>query len=182
VSYWSADALVTRMREVIEDSRGTLRTIAANTYSGDLAPGLGLNEEARRGLHVLVDGAPTECRVASVKRSAASPPVIGNIALYDIEVEVRTVYPTTSNVKISDSYRDAVSGLAAKAADVIGQAFGYPGNLLTTQAGTATGLVSGLLSHLGSTYEWRGQANDAGGVLEARHRFKGVAKSAPAVS
>jgi len=171
------------MREVLEEARGTLRTIAAGTYEGNLPPGLDLNEEARRAL-VLFNGggvgAPTEARITSVKRSAASPPVIGNLALYDIEAEVRQVFPFVSANKLTDSLRDATQGLAVAAADVIAQAFTYPGNLLTTQGGDSTGIVSGLLAYVGSSYEWKGQVNDAGGTLEARHRFKGIARSSPA--
>jgi hypothetical protein len=181
---WSAGNLITRMREVLEDVRGTLRTITAGTYEGNLAPGLDLNEEARRAFVVIAGsgaGAPTEARIASVSRSAASPPVIGNLALYDIRVEVKQVFPYTSQVKLDDTYRDAIAGVAAAAADIIAQAFTYPGNLLTKQSGAATGLVSGMFAYDGSSYEWRGPVNEAG-TLEAIHKFRGVVQSAPAVS
>lgn len=184
MAVWDADRLEARMREVIEDAAGTLRTITAGRYIGGLAPGLDVNEEARRGLGVNVDGTkvPTEARVSAVRRSPASPPTMGNLALYEIDVEVRSVYPYTSITKLSDDGRSSLSGLAAASADRIAQAFGYPGNLLTTSGGQATGLVSGLLSYVGSSMTWKGTVNGAGGTLEAIHRFKGVAKSAPAVS
>lgn len=179
---WSAGNLTARLREVLEDARGTLRTIASGTYLGKLPPGLDVNEEARRALAVITNGsgAPTEARVVNVKRSAASPPVIGNIALYDIEVEVRQVWPFHSLNKLDDDQRDVTQGLAAAAADIIAQALTYPGNLTTTHAGASTGLVSGMLAYVDSAYQWAGAVNDAGGTLEARHRFKGVVKSAPA--
>lgn len=181
---WSAGNLIARMREVLEDARGTLRTITAGTYEGGLAPGLDLNEEARRAFGVITgsgSGAPTEARITSVSRSAASPPVLGNLALYDIRVEVRQVFPYTSQVKLDDTYRDAIAGVAATGADVIAQAFTYPGNLLTRHSGAATGLISGMFAYDGSSYAWRGTADEAG-ELEAVHRFKGIVSSAPAVS
>ncbi len=179
---WDARNLTTRMREVLEEARGTLRTIAAGTFVGKLPPGLDANEEARRGLALLTSGtgAPTEARITGVRRSPASPPVIGNLALYDIDVEVRQTLPYISVNKVSDSSRDGTMGLAAGYADVIAQAFGYPGNLLTTQGGAATGLRSGLLAHVDSSYRWVGTVDGPGGTLECIHRFKGVVSSAPA--
>lgn len=184
MAVWEAANLTARMREVLEDARGTARTITAGGLGGALPLGLELNEEARRAFVVLngAAGVPTEARITSVRRSAASPPVIGNIALYDVDVEVRQVFPFTSSIKLDDDLRDALMGLAAKWGDRIAQAFTYPGNLTTTQAGAATGLVSGMFAYTDSAYDWKGQVNADGCTLEARHHFKGIAKSAPAVS
>ena len=181
---WSAGRLLTRLREVIEGNSGTLRVTIAGAFEGKLPPGLSLDEEARRALLTfasVAESVPVECRVVSVKRSAASPPVIGNLALYDIVVEARALYPMVTESTLTDSTRDVISGLAAQHADTLAQALGYPGNLLTTNGGQSTGLVSGLLSYQESAYEWAGAAG-AAGTLTARHRFKGVVQSAPAVS
>ena len=182
MAVWDAEKLLVRMREVLETGAGTLRTITPGLM-GDLPSGLTQEEEARRGLIPLASGAgfPVESRIVAVKRSAASPPVIGNIALYDIEAEVRAVYPVVTRVTMTASVRDQVYGVAASHADRIAQALGYPGNLTQTAAGSSTGLVSGLLSYVGSSYAWAGDAGK-GGTLTARHRFKGIAQSAPAVS
>jgi hypothetical protein len=184
VSTWSAGNLLDRLREVLQDARGSLRTIASGTYLGNLPPGLEANEEARRALATLTSGAgvPTESRVVSVKRSSASPPVLGNLALYDIEVEVRQVFPFVTLTKLDDTTRDAVQGLAASSADIIAQALSFPGNLLTKQNGASTGLVSGMLAFVGSDYAWAGTVNPPGGTLTAVHKFKGVVKSAPATT
>jgi hypothetical protein len=178
---WDAERLLTRVREVTESAAGTLRTITAGVFIGDMPPGLGTNEEARRALAVLSNGTkvPCEARVVRMRRSKASPPVIGNLALYDVEVEVRAVYPVATSVTLDDATRDSVSGLAAKHGDTLAQALGYPGNVSTTTAGQSTGVVSGLLSHDSSDYEWTGVAG-AGGTLVGRHRFKCVVRSAPA--
>lgn len=182
---WDASRLMTRMREVLEDARGTLRTITAGLLEGNLPPGLTDNEEARRALPTITGGGfggPTEARITGVRRSPASPPVIGNLALYEVDVEVRHVLPFTSLAKLSDSMRDSLMGIAAAMADVIAQAFTFPGNLSTTQSGDSTGLVSGMFAYVGTAYEWKGTVNADGGTLESRHRFKGVVRSAPAVS
>lgn len=182
---WDAGKLMIRLREVIESSAGTLRTTDTLEFVGGLAPGLDGNEESRRAMRAEAsDGFEevlVESRVLSVKRSAASPPVIGNLALYDIEVEVRAVYPINTKALLTDATRDKVAGYAARHADTLSQALGYPGNLTQTTAGVSTGLVSGLLAYVGSEYAWAGDAGKAG-TLTGRHRFKGIAKSAPAVS
>ena len=179
---WDAEPLLVRMREVLEAGAGTLRTITSGTNVA-LPPGLGMNEESRRANVPLVTGSgfPVESRIVSVKRSAASPPVIGNLALYDFEAEVRAVYPVGTKATLSSSTRDQAAGIAAKHADVFAQALGYPGNLTSTTAGAATNVISGLLSYVGSEYVWAGAAGE-GGTLTGRHRFKGIAKSVPAVS
>ena len=171
-------ALITRLREVLEDSAGTLRTISSSdAFGGDLPKGLDLNEEARRALGKV----RAEASITSVKRSAASPPVIGNLALYDVAVEVRTVFPLLTAEGLDDDKRDAIKGVAFRYVDRVVQALTYPGNLTTTTAGTATDLVSGLLAHVDSSTIDRQQPGK-GGVLEVVHRFKGVLKSVPAVS
>ena len=177
MSYY-ASALVTRMREVLEDSAGTLRTIvSSDALTGGLPSGLTLNEDARRAL----SAARAEASVVKVSRSAASPPVIGNIALYDVEVDVRTVFPMLTAQALDDDTRDAMRGVAFRYVDRIAQAFTFPGNLTTTTAGAATGLVSGMFAHVGSTTTDKTSPGSAG-VLEVVHRFKGIVKSAPAVT
>ncbi len=179
---WDAGKLLIRMREVIEGAAGTLRTITALTFEGGLPPGLDTNEEARRAmLNSSGQSVPVESRIVSVKRSPASPPVIGNLALYDVEIEVRAVYPVTTVSTLTDATRDSVAGLAAQHADMLAQALGYPGNLTTTTAGAATNVISGMLAYVGSEYAWAGDAGK-GGTLTGRHRFKCTAKSAPAVT
>ncbi len=179
---WSAGNLLVRLREVIETGAGTLRTTTSGKFKGQLPPGLDANEESRRALlDSDARSVPVESRVVSIKRSAASPPVIGNIALFDVDLEVRAVYAVVTASTLTDATRDSLAGLAYQHADTLSQALGYPGNLTTTTAGASTGLVSGLLAYVGSDYSWSGDAGK-GGTLTARHRFKGIAQSAPAVS
>lgn len=176
--------ILTRVREVLEDARGTLRTISSGTLKGSLPPGLETNEEARRAITALAAGVgvPTEARITAIRRSPASPPVLGNLALYDFDLEVRQVLPGSSREKLDDDWRDAISGVAATYADIVAQALEYPGNLTATQAGGATGIISGKLAHVDSAYRWSGTVNGGGMTLEAVHRFKGIAQSAPATS
>lgn len=170
-------ALVTRLREVLEDSAGTLRTISGNdALGGDLPDGLTLNEEARRALAKV----RAEAKVTNVRRSPASPPVIGNLALYDIEVEVRTVFPMLTATALDDDARDGIKGVAFRYVDRVVQALTFPGNLTTTTAGAATDLVSGMLAHIESPFTSKQSPGEAG-TLEVVHKFKGVIRSAPAI-
>jgi len=179
---WDAEQLLIRIREVLESGAGTLRTISSGTNVAN-PPGLDTNEESRRAgvAPVTGSGFPVEARILSVKRSPSGYSVIGNLALYDFEAEVRAVYPVNTKTTLSSAARDRITGIAAKHADVFAQALGYPGNLTTTTAGSPTDVISGLLTYLSSDYVWAGNAGE-GGTLTARHRFKGIAKSAPAVA
>lgn len=180
---WSAGNLLVRLREVIETGAGTLRTTTSGKFKGQLPPGLDANEESRRALlDSDARSVPVESRVTSIKRSASSPSEMGNIALYDVNIEVRAVYPVATAATLTDATRDQIAGLAYQHADTLAQALGYAArNLATTTAGASTGLVSGGLAYVGSDYSWAGDAGK-GGTLTARHRFKGIAQSAPAVS
>lgn len=182
MSYWNAAALSTRMREILEDAAGTLRAIPAGYYAGGLPPGLDVNEESRRAVAISARGAPTEASITRMTRNPSSPPVLGSLAFYNVEVQVRQVYPVVTSSKLDDDTRDGVMALAAKAADVISQAFTFPGNLATTSLGQATGLVTGMFAYVDSDYRWAGSVNTGGMTLEAIHRFRGVIKSTPATS
>lgn len=176
---WNAGRLLKRLREVLEGSAGT-RPTTTSQFVGDLPPGLSVNEESRRALlDSTLLGVPVESRIVSIRRSPASPPTLGNLALFDVQVEIKAVYPIVTAEALTDASRDAVAGFAGKHADEIAQAVGYPGNLSTTNAGQDTGVVSGLLAHVSSDFVWAGEPGKAG-TLTGRHLFKGVAKSAPA--
>ena len=178
----STDRILIRMREVIEGATVTLRGISANTYGTNLPDGLDVNEEARRtmigsdGVRVMM-----EASIPRMERSPASPPVIGNLALYDIYPEVRVVVLYSAPATLTGALRDSLRGLVVSAGDVLAQAFGFPGNLTTTTGGEATGLVSGLLAFVGGSAQARAVTNQPGGVYEAVYKFKGVLRVAPAI-
>ncbi|MDQ3071417.1 MAG: hypothetical protein M3R55_17010 [Acidobacteriota bacterium] len=172
-------AILLRIRQVLESGAGTLRTIASTRFYGDLPEGLSDSTEQMRGL----ERPRVEARIKSVSRSPASPPITGNIALYDIGIDVEIVRPLTTAEQLTDATRDALRALALDDVDVVRQALEYPGNLTATTAGAATDLVSGLLSYVSSRVEPIGSPINAGAqTLRTVHSFTGIAISRPAIS
>lgn len=178
MAYLAAGPIQTRIRQVLEQAAGSLRTITAGTYLGDFPEG----EDDMGSARAVVTGARVEARVTSVKRSPSSPPVVGNLALYELEVRVRVQRLIDRTAQINDTLRDTAKALSFQDADVLAQALGFPGNLSTTTAGTATGIVSGLLSYVDSSVDVRGPLDDGASIIETDHRFTCVARSTPATS
>jgi hypothetical protein len=178
VAYVAAGAIQTRVREVIEGASASLRSITPGAYLGDLAEGDSDMDRAR----AVVSGARVEALCTGMDRSPSSPPIIGNVALYDMRWRVRVVRLLSRTAQIDDATRDAVKALAFQDADVLAQALGFPGNLATTTAGTATGIISGLMTYTGSSSSVRGPIDTGASILETDHSFTAIVRSTPAVS
>lgn len=175
MSYIAADALLTRIGEVLTDSAGSLRTIPLLRFQGNLPEGLDQSAEARRAL--LTPRA--DATLIGLKRSASSPPTMGNLLLDRVDVEVRVARLIGRNAQLDEDVQRAARAQAAVDASAIRQAFEYPGNLLTTAAAVATGLASGLLTHERSDFRLKGAIKDGAQILETTHRFFGIVRSTP---
>lgn len=177
MAYLKAAAIRTRVREVIEDSAGTLRTVPALRFLGELPTGLAVTEELRRSLE-----AP---RVnVSIKRAAPHPQTplsLGNVSLASYDFVVRVVRMIATLEQISDADSDALDALSMTDSDVLQQALGFPGNLTTTTAGTATDIVSGMLRWTSSDWRIERAIDEGAQKLETTHSFVGVVISRPAV-
>lgn len=178
MAYLPTAAIHTRLREVLTSAAGTLRTITANTYSRDLPENLDDPVQARKA----VEKPLIEPRFSTWRRSPSSPPVIGNLAIYEAECRVRVVRVVDRTAQIDASSRDTANALAAADCDVLAQALGFPGNLTTTAAGTATNIVSGCMVYQDSTSDVRGPVADGASIIETDHRFLCRAYSSPATS
>ena len=176
MAYIKSAAILTRIKEVVEDGVGT-RPITAGTFEGDLPNGLSIDAQHMR----TVTGARCEADVVLQRPSPASPGVTGNLLIYDIEVEVKVVLLMTPLEQIDDDTRRALSALAMSDADILGQALGCPGNLTATEAGAVTDLASGLLRFVESTSVTVGEIDDGAQSIETVHKFAGIAFSRPAV-
>lgn len=171
----AAAAILTRIREVIVDSRGTLRTVPSARFLGDLPGGLPDESELARS----AEKPRIEASITRVAVSPASPPVTGDLRLYDLTIEVRVIRALSSDEQVQDSQRDALRALAIEDADVLAQALCWPGNVLQTQALVATGLCSGILRYTGSEVSVRREVAQGAQIVETIHRFMGVAQSRP---
>lgn len=178
MAYLKSAAILTRLREVIEQSAGALRTVPDDRFLGDMPEGLDITEEMRRAL----EAPRVSAHVRAMGRDPASPPLVGNVQLEKLSVEVRVIRTLTTLEQISETDNDVLQAAAMTDSDVLRQAIEYPGNLSTTTAGTATDIVSGLLVFSGSRFETTRAVNDGAQRFESIHTFTGIAISRPAVT
>jgi len=169
MGYLQTAALITRIREVIEEGKGVSRTISAGTYLGNWPQGLSEDEQKRRAL----EGPRTRVNVQQLARSQYSQPVTGNLIVYEVGVTVIAGRLLDRVDQLSPDDYDTVQAAGAADTDVIRQALEYPRNLLATEAGTATDLVSGMLCWVSSSFAVIGQVNQGAQRIEGTHVFTG---------
>ena len=179
MSYVRAEAITTRLREVLEQSSGALRTVPASRFFGDLPEGLDMGEELRRA----IENPRIAADVTGIRRSPASPPVNGNLTIYDFEVEVRIVRIMSTLEQLDDASLELLRSRAFEDVDVIRQALEYPGNLTATDGGDVTDIASGMLRFVSGTVgDIKRMINDGAQQCETRVSFTGVAIARPATS
>lgn len=162
-------AIVTRIREVMTTTAGIVKPIPADRFLGELPPGISDAEASRRAMST----ARYDVRVAGLTVHENSPPSLHSLVLYRIMIEILVVRHVNAQHTIIDASRDTVEALMAQDSDIISQPMCQLNNLLATNAGAVTGLVSGCLKYEGSEVT-RPVASDEAGLLEAVHRFTGV--------
>jgi hypothetical protein len=177
MAYIQAGPAIKRIREVIEDSAGTLRTVPASRFGGEVPTGL----DDESVLAKAADKPRVETTIADMKASNATPPVMGNVALWDVVFSTKVTRIVTPLEQVSDDDRDTLMASVATDVDVIRQALGFPGNLTTTTAGTATDIVSGLLVLQSARIQVRRPINEGGQPIETTLTLLGRLISRPAV-
>jgi hypothetical protein len=179
MAYIAAAALVTRLREVLEESKGVLRTVPAGRFAGDLFEGLSEAEQMRRAFTT----ARVRADVSVLGRSKYCPSQPSNLLIYDITVSVTALRTITRKDQLSQDENDELAALFNEDTDVIRQALEDPRNLLTTESGTPTGLLSGLLlfKERSGTNVIR-LINQGAQKYEQKITFTGFLKCAPATA
>jgi len=178
MAYAKFGAALKRIRQVVEDSVGVLRTVPVSRFGGEVPEGLDPESMMARA----IDRPRVEAMITSITPSDASPPVLGHLRLYDVEVRVKVVRVVTPLEQVSDADRDALMSLASEDADVLSQALGFPGNLTATTTGTATDIVSGLLLHRATSVLVRKAIDDGAQPIETSHTYLARMISRPAVT
>ena len=182
----AAAAILTAIREVVEDAAGSIRIITADTYRPGAHEGLG--EDAASTQALVKPRA--DVRFTSVEPHGARPPEQGSFTLYALELEVVVTRFVGTEHMILDDVRTKLRAVAAEDGSRLAQALGWPGNLTQTSAAVATGLVSGMLRHTGSEIGDLETVEGQNGRIVTVHSFTGVAHvqmapdlvSAPAIS
>lgn len=178
MAHIKSQAILTRIREVLDDSAGDLRTIAYDRFAGDLPEGLDPSAIQFRA----VTSARVEARITGKRVSPASPPALGNLRIYELDVEVKVIRLVETADQLDDAERDALNALAAEDGDIIAQALGYPGNLTATEAGEPTDLVSGMLVYESDSTSVDGRISEGAQTLTTTHLFRGHAIARPATA
>ena len=179
MSYIKAEAITTRIKEVLEMNSGAFRAIPAGRFSGDLIEGLDIDEELRRAL----ENPRINANVVRVSRSPASPPIMGNVVLYDLELEVRIVRIMSTLEQLDDDSLQLLRSRAFEDVDVVRQALEFPGNLTTTEGGEATDIVSGMFRFVESNVATiKRMMSEGAQEAETLMKFSAVAIARPAVA
>lgn len=176
MSYIQTSAIITAIREVVESGYGSLRTITDGTYTGDWPAGLSESEQKRRAL----EGPRTRVNLNVTGRSPNSPPINGNLVIYDASVTITIERIMARSAQLTQTEYDAVQAAAALDTDVVRQAVEYPGNLTLTSAGAPTDIVSGMLRWQSSATNVVGLVNDGAQRVETVHNFTACLISRPA--
>ena len=175
MAYVQTQAIITRLREVLESGYGSARTITAGTYVGNVPQGLSESEQKRRALVA----ARVRVNLDVTGRSPNSPPINGDLILYDATVRVTVSRLLARGKQLTPDDYDVVQAAGAADTDVIRQALEYPGNLSTTEAGAPTDIVSGMLRWQSSATNVVGDVDAGAQRLETVHAFSAVLIARP---
>lgn len=167
----AAAAILTAVREVVEDAAGSVRIIASDTYRPGAHESLGEDAASTQALV----RPRAEARFTSIEPHGARPPEQGSFTLYAIDLEVTVTRFIGTEHMILDDVRTALRAVAAQDSSRLAQALGWPGNLTQTSAAVATGLVSGMLRHTGSEIGDLEMVEGQDGRIVTAHSFTGVA-------
>lgn len=177
MAYLKTAALITRIREVIEDSRGAMRTVPTGRFSGDMPQGLTEEEQQRRAMV----NPRARVEVNDISRQSQSPPINSNLIFYEVGVTVTVSRLFARDQQLNDDTGDVTQAAGAEDVDIIRQALEWPGNLDYTEAGAPTGVISGMLSFVSSSSSMIGQIDQGAQRLETTVSFHLVMVSRPEV-
>jgi hypothetical protein len=171
VAQLAAAAILTRVREVVEDAAGSVRIVTADTYRAGAHEAQGADAASTEALVK----PRAEVRFTSIEPHGARPPIQGSFTLYAIELEVTVTRNLGTQHMILSDVRTALRAVAAEDSSRIEQALQWPGNLTQTTAAVDTGLVSGMLRHVSSDVGDLESVDGQNGRIVTVHTFSGVA-------
>lgn len=170
-----ADAIHTRLSEIINDGAGLVRTIDAARFRSGLYEGLSPDHESFKGAQI---SKPTEITIRPAAHSQKLT-ITGNVQVHHLDVEIRVVRSLPYEARVNDATRRGIKALVTIDADMLTQALEWPPNLRLTTAGAATdlkGLVFDKTRKVVVGVEGKSM------VINAIHAFTGTCVSRPATS
>lgn len=130
----------TAIREVLEGSLGSVRTVPAGTVARGAQQGRSVTSRQAQSLVT----PRYDVRIESLSPHPSTPVgAIGSHRLDDATVTIEFAYKLSST--ILDDQRDELRDQVMDDLDVCWQALARPGNLTQTSAAVATNIISGLL-------------------------------------
>lgn len=165
-------AIITRVREVLEDGAGNVRALTAGAFGGDSHAAMG----ALTSSVGAIKGPQADVIVTARGRHPSSPAEPCSFALVAIDIDIRITRDFDGYRDLNKAARDELQALATTDGFDISQALTWAGNMRATADATPTGLTSGRLKDAGSaigSIEFTGGQN---GRLVTTHRFTGVVR------
>lgn len=136
----SGTAILKAIEQVCDGTNGTIRTVPATALEAGHDPWAGQVLSTPR----------YDVQIIDMDTHEATPiSALANRRLATLPISVDIRHKLKSNVQ--ESARRTTRALAILNADRVVQALGFPGNLTTASAGTATNIVSGMMLNLTST-------------------------------
>lgn len=178
MAFTKYDAILERVRELLEDGLGSYRAISASRFTGNAPEGQGPEAQARFGA---LAQKPIEASITAVERHPQRLTIVGNVQIERFRMEVRVVRTLPTDTSVDDDLRDDAKALAVEDADVIKQSLEWPGNLTTTAGGTSTDCKA-LIYEDSRVRAMIDPKSGGASRLVTIHNFLGTAISRPATS
>ncbi len=170
--------VLTAIREVLDANGGSIRQIPAARFTDDLDTSVGESEAQRRGIRA---DKPFRARISGMRPHPLSPPINGNVVLYQFDVTVTISRTIGVQEQVDSDLFATLEALAWEDADVIRQALCTPPNLETTAGSGATNILGGALKYVDSRGTPVPIKGDGAQRYESIHKFTGGLKSEPAI-
>lgn len=162
-----AVAIRKRLREVLLDGSGNVRTVPASRVYGD---SVGVSSTDARIHRQTLIKPRIHFPPLDIERGQKAESEPSNRTQYQIGLTIEATYRLPEEI-LDDDTRDGILAVAEEDSVYFREALGWPGNLAQTEAAAATGIVSGQLrfESFGTIREdWPGR------VLITRHRYTGT--------
>lgn len=177
MAYAKYDAILERVRELLEDGLGSIRTITSTRFRGGLHDGLPHETQTRLGVEAQK---PIEATIVESGPHPQRLVITGTVQIERFVLEIKVVRTLATESQLTDSLRDDVKALAAEDGNAICQVLEWPPNLATTAGGTSTDCKA-LIHEKSSARYVPGKAGGAIALVTV-HRFVGTALSRPAAA
>lgn len=165
-------SILTRIREVLESGKGSVRTIPEGQFGANTHDALDALADSMAAI-----GKPqVEPKIVSQSPHPSRPSRMGSFTLEEIQVDVRVVRGFDGYRDLNADARTALHALASADGFEMAQALTWPGNLAATEAGDPTGLVSECLTSIDASVPSIEFASGQNGRLVTTHRFRGVVR------